>query len=179
LAFCSMMLQGFNPHTIAVMGGHTNVNSQMHYSNHMETFVESSVQMLSNSLLNMINNDTTIQFSEINRLNILKFSVLGDDFYDLPKVPGGRCNSKNIPYDCHVSDCIYCNSFTYDPKEDQVLYEIRRKVNKEIYSKLNFIKATLRNKQHNSVESLESNANSLKTLVNQSAILEAYRLIRK
>ncbi|MEM5627556.1 hypothetical protein AAHB47_30555 [Bacillus wiedmannii] len=42
-----MMFQGFNMLTIARIGGHSSLDAQMHYFNHLEYFSQSSIQYLS------------------------------------------------------------------------------------------------------------------------------------
>lgn len=45
-AFMNLMFQGFNPLTIARMGGHKKLSSQFHYCNHLEEFADSYVHNL-------------------------------------------------------------------------------------------------------------------------------------
>ena len=42
-AFCNMMLQGFNMLTIARMGGHSQLETQLHYHKHLDHFAQSFV----------------------------------------------------------------------------------------------------------------------------------------
>lgn len=41
-----MRLQGFNPLTIARIGGHKNLNTQQHYYNHLKEYADSYVYAL-------------------------------------------------------------------------------------------------------------------------------------
>ena len=43
IAFCNLMLQGHNPIAIARFGGHTRLQSQTHYYEHLDTYAESYV----------------------------------------------------------------------------------------------------------------------------------------
>jgi hypothetical protein len=168
--------------TISVLGGHDSLDAQLHYSSNSETLVESSIQILSQSLLENINiHSGKISNSNFSKKNVFIWSSLGDEFYDLPKVPGGRCRSKNIPYECHVSECMYCiDHFVFDDKDRQLLYAENRKLEREIRLKLKFIEKVFKSTNYGHIdgsldEELKSNANSLSTLVKQKALVEAYK----
>lgn len=102
-------VQGYNPLTIMEIGGHENINSHLHYSRHMDTFASSSINQISRAMTELIlNGDTHLVSAGISRKNIAKLSQLGDSYYNLPKVNGGRCTSKNVPKTCPPTECIYC-----------------------------------------------------------------------
>lgn len=131
-AFCSMMLQGFNPLTIARIGGHRSIESQFHYQQHLDYFTQSHVYYLSK--INKLNNsaifdeDSSIilKDAEINSLqNINKFNYL-------EKMDIGYCTDKNM--DCESDHCQLCSKW-FIPRE-----ELKEKINeltdfKEVYKK--------------------------------------------
>lgn len=111
-AFCNMMFQGFNMLTIARIGGHTRLNSQMHYFSHLEYFSQSSIQYLADQYKKMpsityqensISNDQNIK-------NMYAKSILQqipeDILKNLPKMEYGYCLFD--PKKCPVGDCRYC-----------------------------------------------------------------------
>lgn len=185
LAFCSLMLQGFNPYTIATLGGHDSMESQLHYCNHLDSFVQSSIYIISKSLMvEIVNNIAPITHDSLKKSNIFKLSSLGDAFYELPKVPGGRCKSTNIPYDCISNECCFCTKhFVYDDNERQYLDMVNKKIESEIQIKLNFLKSVIQRccKQqqieNTILEEFKTNSNGLKALINQKAIIDTYKLI--
>lgn len=114
-AFCNMMFQGFNMLTIARIGGHSSLDAQMHYFNHLEYFSQSSIQHLSDQYRKMpyvslhtegISNDGNIKklFSK-SFLNQLSKA----DLKKLPRMEHGYC--LHNPKDCPVGDCRYCEYF--------------------------------------------------------------------
>ncbi|MGR5979261.1 hypothetical protein ACT7DJ_17430 [Bacillus cereus] len=46
MAFCNMMLQGFNMLSIARIGGHKTLRQQLHYHAHLDHLAESAVHIL-------------------------------------------------------------------------------------------------------------------------------------
>jgi len=184
VAFCGMMLQGFNPLTIMEIGGHTTIDSQLHYTSHMETFAESSINQLSESMTNLIlSGDSIIKTHGIGRKNIAKLANLGDSFYDLPKVNGGRCTSGNIPEDCPPTECIFCEKYFVYDDDKEFLKILMNEKDREIKSKLDYIKHLYENAKQskspdlNRSEELKNNANNLRTLVKQKAVLKTYEKI--
>lgn len=195
LAFCSMMLQGFNPLTIAQIGGHYSLRGQMHYYSHLETFVDAHTYVLAKVL-----RDRMTTFSDINEFytkhstDIIEREKLGDEFYRLRKVEGGRCKSTNFPHDCKDLDhCIFCNNYIIDDTLTvELLNDISLKVEKEIASKLYYIKNIIKEFAFNidvtenkveydlqDQERLKTCSNTLNTLVNQKAVIDAFKLTLK
>lgn len=114
-AFCNMMFQGFNMLTIARIGGHSSLDAQMHYFNHLEYFSQSSIQYLSDQYRKIphislntegISNDSNIKkiFSK-SFLNQLSQAELEE----LPRMEYGYCLYS--PTNCPVGDCRYCEYF--------------------------------------------------------------------
>ncbi|PEN98180.1 hypothetical protein CN553_11135 [Bacillus cereus] len=114
-AFCNMMFQGFNMLTIARIGGHSSLDSQLHYFNHLEYFSHSSIQYLSDQYKKMphvslniegISNDDNIKklFSRafLNQLSQVELE-------ELPRMEYGYCLYN--PTKCPVGDCKYCEYF--------------------------------------------------------------------
>jgi len=185
IAFCSMMLQGFNPITIAQIGGHRTLSEQSSYCNHLDTFVNAHTYILTKSIRNKIINKVSDNIP-INRIlskdKLVLKERLGNDFYNLPKVRGGRCTSKNFPYDCNSDNHISCNQFIPD---ETLTYELLNDnlniVTTDIESKLQYIKSLTQTligfeKAKNIEAELKTNTKCLNSLIKQKAILESYRL---
>ncbi|MBN2796156.1 MAG: site-specific integrase [Clostridia bacterium] len=182
LAFCSMMLQGFNPLTIMEIGGHENINSHLHYSRHMDTFALSSINQISRAMTELILNGDTHQVSAgISRKNIAKLSHLGDSYYNLPKVNGGRCTSKNVPQTCPPIECIYCEKYFVFDDDKAYLTELQLEKNNEIKTKIDYLKHLYFEVSRKSTmdinEQIKNSANELNTLVKQKALLDTYKRI--
>lgn len=114
LAFCSMMLQGFNPLTIAQMGGHETLVAQNQYVGHLDEFIDAHSLMLAKYIKSNINrnNDNLNDFftSEDKRQITNKY------FDDIKprSIDGGLCYSKDFPQSCIDKDCIFCDFFQFD-----------------------------------------------------------------
>lgn len=182
LAFMNMMLQGLNPLYIQRIGGHYTLNEQIHYCQHIDTFMSSKVYLLSKFLKEKDNN---INFSMNEDINAINWSMkqtekelLGLQFYNLPLVKGGagRCTSKNVPFDCICEECLFCQHFIPEKNVSQEYIEEMKKNNQqniEIKKKLlqTLLKEQLKNEHQISIES-----KNLAALTNQKMIIDAYRL---
>lgn len=182
LAFCSMMLQGYNPLTIMEIGGHENINSHLHYSRHMDTFASSSINQISRAMTELIlNGDTHLVSAGISRKNIAKLSQLGDSYYNLPKVNGGRCTSKNVPKTCPQTECIYCEKHFLFDDDKAYLSKLQSEKNKEIKTKIDYMKHLYSEISRKSTidrnEQIKNSANELNALVKQKALLDTYQSI--
>ncbi len=115
-AFCNMMLQGFNMLSIARIGGHNSLHSQMHYHSHLDYFAESYVYTLTqtNRMKRM-----TLSGSDLNlgsRELIAKGHIYSqNDFSEIHEVDYGYCTDH--PSRCKVGDCRFCDYF-FIPKEN-------------------------------------------------------------
>lgn len=144
LAFCSMMLQGFNPLTIADMGGHQTLNTQNHYTNHIREFCDAQTLMLTNYLklnLNRFDNDINeILFSKDKRnLGLRRYN----DAINPRKIDSGLCYCESFPSKC-CDSCLLCDYYKIDwtTLTDNEKRKFRKELNKtkeEIEIKLNFL----------------------------------------
>lgn len=109
-AFCNMMLQGFNMLTIARIGGHQSLKSQVHYSHHLDYFAEAKVRVLSDQIKRNRKRDIGMSFTdEINSL-IVRSKMNNRNGL---RVKNGYCHDVEFPNNC-MSECLYCPSFTVD-----------------------------------------------------------------
>lgn len=185
IAFCNMMLQGFNPLTIAQIGGHYTLTEQTSYYGHLDNFIDSYTFVLTKNLRNKINqrvNNTTSINDICTKDKLIKRTLLGNNFYTLRKLKGGRCCSENFPYECNFSGHIYCEYFI--PDETLTLDIIKEQLNpveNEINNKVNYLKklsSDLINYKGGDKleEEIKTVTNKLNTLLKQKAILTAYKL---
>ncbi|MDB8542516.1 hypothetical protein PNU79_10940 [Turicibacter sanguinis] len=114
LAFCSMMLQGFNPLTMAQMGGHQTLTAQNHYVNHLEEFSDAQTLMLSNYLKMHLkssseNLNDVLLSNDKRKLAFKKF-----DSPNFRLIENGKCYSANFPRECIKLSCLFCKYFEID-----------------------------------------------------------------
>lgn len=114
-AFCNMMLQGFNMLSIARIGGHYRLNTQMHYFNHLEQLSESSIQYLSDqykkmSLISQYNENPMLS-ENVRRIRARSITtvIFESQLKELHKLPFGYCTYD--PSRCPVGDCRHCQHF--------------------------------------------------------------------
>lgn len=114
-AFCSMMLQGFNPLTIARMGGHRSVESQYHYQQHLDYFTQSHVYHLTkiNKLRNSkdFRKEGSTMLLESAKINSLQ-PIENFDYLEPMEI--GYCTDVNM--DCESDYCWMCSKW-YATKE--------------------------------------------------------------
>lgn len=182
LAFMNMMMQGLNPLYIQRLGGHYTLNEQIHYCQHIDTFMSSKVYLLSKYLKQKNFNINFFMNEDSNTINWsakqTEKELLGLQFYNLPKVKNGagRCTSQNVPFDCICEECLFCQHFI--PEKDisnQYIEELKKsnQQNIEIKKKLlqTLLKEQIKNEHQISIES-----KNLAALTNQKMIIDAYTL---
>lgn len=176
IAICSMLLQGFNPLTIAQMSGHETLREQFSYYGHLESYIDAHTMILAKSLRKDIK---VCDFNVLSNAKKLDKILLKDEFYNLRKVDNGRCKSKNFPYECEVDNCYYCPNFILDNKDENnfIIHVLEEEIKKEIESKLECIKTIIK---HSTKEFDENNykteINQLNTLINRESLLKGYKL---
>lgn len=119
LAFCNMMFQGYNPLTIARMGGHTNLYSQIHYYGHLDVFAESYVSTMVNilhSLRYLSIRNSACKFHYIRKCKLI-YTYSESELNNFLKIGKGYCLIKDkdtIDFsDCSES-CYYCPQHLLD-----------------------------------------------------------------
>ncbi len=176
LAIMNMMLQGINPIYIAQLAGHHTLDAQVGYYSHLETFTTAKSYILSqfmkgNSLLKRPSSDVNMG------KKIIEKELMGADYYALPKAAKGqgRCNSKNIPYECNHKSCLFCKYFfPENVSEDQLNF-----YKEENDRNMAFIKKSLQNLfgQTSLINEtqLQQNAFKFSVLLNQKIMIDSYR----
>lgn len=177
IAFMNMMMQGVNPLYIQRVGGHLTLEEQIHYCSHLDTYASAKIYVLAKQITKktIFSNQTEVKDWG---LIASKKSLLGLEFYSLPKVMNGngRCTSKHVPNDCVCDECLFCNYFL--PEKDisqQYLKEVQQKNAKNIQLKKEVLNYLLKQTLVNEKE-IETVSLSLAALVNQKLVIDAYIL---
>lgn len=189
LAICSMMLQGYNPLTIAELAGHTNVDTQFNYLNHLDTYVDANILILASQVeqtlknqeksVNVFNNSFNTRESTIQRMILEKQSKTKF----LREIDDGYCLSGNFPNDCPPNtECIMCRkfvAFTSDKANislktqylnEQLDKDVKRQISmlKELFSKY-------KHTEHIDTE-LRSTSEQLSRAMSRSSVSKAYEM---
>lgn len=180
IAFCNMMLQGFNPLTIAQIGGHHTLSEQMGYYNHLDTYVSAKTYVMARALKNKLYlKNTNLEITDNNKKSLLKKNIFGLKFYSLPEVENGdgRCSSENFPFDCVCDSCLFCEHFIESKNISQTkLKEQEIIINKEIDNKLKYIKEIIDITVNASESLLKTESKALNTLMNRKTLIDVYKL---
>jgi hypothetical protein len=128
-AFMNMVLQGINSLYIQRIGGHYTTEEQLHYCSHLNDILNEKVVILAKTLdeKNSFFMTNPSKDYEVNRgqKEFHKLSM-GLEYYDLPQVLNGkgRCDSKNIPFDCcECDDCLFCKHFYPEKNVERDYYD--------------------------------------------------------
>ncbi|GEM_PF-2514973 len=189
IAFCGLMLQGYNPLTIARIGGHETFSEQLGYQSHLDEYINAYTYMMTKNIRNKIlNGYNNLSFKSVkfSKVGLIKKESLGEELYDMLKVKGGRCSSKNFPNDCKSDSHFTCEHFIPDETMTQdIINNELNKVNIQLESKVKYIKSLTKDliyfgKEKESTdiidENLKMNTKALNALLKQKALFEAYKL---
>lgn len=157
-AFCNMMLQGFNMLTIAVVGGHSTLDAQMHYFSHLEHLSQSSIQYWVDqftrfSVVSQNTNNPLLDGSE--RLMRAKSTLMHFNEKELsllPEMEFGYCTFD--PTRCPVGDCRHCEHLYVPPSQFNAevivwLTDESKRLETRIKEQLELMKAITLNMKYN------------------------------
>lgn len=129
LSIINLMMMGYNPLYIMELAGHSKLSTQIGYYNHVDTFATAKSHVLKEMMKRAENN---LDFKEYCSGDfVLQKQLLGASYYELPLVFGGkgRCRSKNFPYDCVYTECIFCPHFIPDRNLSMEYYDVLKEEN--------------------------------------------------
>ncbi len=187
IAMCGLMLQGFNPFTIAQLAGHNTIREQVSYFSHMESYIDSNTYLLAKQLVIDSFSSDYEGFEDKTKYkqSIIDKEIMKSIFHSLRKVVGGRCQSKSFPNECILDDCIFCDQFLYDDTLTQDMIDSHiNKIEKAIKSKVNNIKLIVKKMIYTNElkydisqqELLKKESNLLNSYTNKKVIIEGYKL---
>jgi hypothetical protein len=120
IAFISLMMQGVSPIEIARLGGHSTVEAQYHYSNHVEYWIDSEVDKLMKKYAHFRSEDEHSDEAFIPKEVTLRAFQPGTTNAELPLKLGHcsdhdqRCETDNMD----ISGCIFeCSHWRIHPVE--------------------------------------------------------------
>ncbi|ASJ54546.1 hypothetical protein BP422_13845 [Brevibacillus formosus] len=188
LAFCNMMLQGWNMLSIARMGGHTSIRTQMHYHAHLDYFAESWVYNLSQRYrLDRINRAATIPTFSVRKVLAKQELFQPADFEQRYEVDHGFCTYN--PSLCETGDCRFCEHYLFSPgtesHEEAIRWltnssnELQRRMREQIdylkeISKHIYYDVFTLEVQKTGQERLLNAANQLRRIMEQKAMGDSY-----
>lgn len=132
LAIINMMMIGYNPLYIMELAGHTRLETQMGYYNHVETFATAKTNVLKNVIMK---NKELAPYSIDDASNntpmngLIQRELLGSSYYSLPLVMNGkgRCKNSDAPIGCVSNGCLFCQYFIGEQNLSNESYEYQKK----------------------------------------------------
>ncbi|PGM93419.1 site-specific integrase [Bacillus cereus] len=134
-AFLNLMRQGYHPVEIARLGGHTSVQSQYHYQQHMEYWVDVEILQLMQKFkfqqeVNKENPSVPGSYhnyldDDFVREKVLKINDTGFKM----ELETGYCTDPNVF--CQVDKCYFCDYWKINPEEflskkEQIEHELQQ-----------------------------------------------------
>ena len=146
IAFINLLLSGFSPYTIAQIGGHTTIRQQMHYYDHLETYLASKAYtMATEARMSLKVFAGTFDIREKYALSKALTSINNDELQLMRKIEFGWCDSENFPYDCDFDDCLNCPHSIIDQEHQQMIPEKLKHYTDDIHKHVDFLKHVLSN----------------------------------
>lgn len=136
LTIINMMMMGYNPLYIMELAGHTKLDTQMGYYNHVETFATAKTNVLKNMIMKNkalapygIDKPGDINDSDTPINGLVQRELLGSSYYSLPLVMKGkgRCKNTNAPVGCVSNGCLFCKYFISEENLTNESYDYKKK----------------------------------------------------
>ncbi|UAL48787.1 hypothetical protein K7887_07610 [Sutcliffiella horikoshii] len=117
LAFINLKRQGYHPVEIARMGGHTSLQSQEHYFNHLKNFVDLEIlELITKTDLDSMSPTESNSFGHSLGLEFVNKFVLRPSSTGCKiKLKDGYCTDPS--QNCMVEDCWECDSWRITQEE--------------------------------------------------------------
>lgn len=144
IAFLNLLLSGFSPYTIAQIGGHTTIRQQMHYYDHLETYLASKAYtMATEARMSLKVAASAFDIREKYAISKAVTSVNNDELQLMRKIEFGWCDSENFPYECEFDDCLNCPHSIIDEEHQQMIPEKLKQYKDDIHKHVDFLKRVL------------------------------------
>lgn len=139
IAFMSLMMQGYSPVEVARLGGHKTIQTQLHYSNHKEYWVDCEVF----KLMKKVKNNSLSTASSGTIPDEVKLKAYGNEGTYKQKMKIGFC--KDEEQKCESKRCYFCSHWGITPEEYLEKKEAIRKEIFEMRNNVNEMTAALQN----------------------------------
>lgn len=145
IAFTSMMLQGYSPIEIAVIGGHRSLRAFQNYTCSVNTYIDSQVISIIRKNINISTKENTKIMNKIFGMSKECPKALIDCIEaDIDNESFGFCtaNYKENTNPCEDEECYYCSKWWCEPTEFNFL-RLEKIVRKKLLIKDNKLKRDL------------------------------------
>ena len=179
IAFMSLMMQGYSPVEIARLGGHKTIESQLHYSNHKEYWVDCEVFKIMKKVKN-----TSLSNEQVGTIpDEVKLKVYGNEGTYKQKMKIGFC--KDEEKRCESKRCYFCSHWgitpdEYSEKKETIqaeILEMKNNVNEltESIQNLNkqFLQDELSRRNPELLTKVKTKANAIQSDIYKMALLSS------
>ncbi|WBL15221.1 hypothetical protein [Sutcliffiella sp. NC1] len=177
-AFINMVLNDIEPLFVKRLGGHSSIESSMHYFSHVDKFVKCFTYSIARRLSDQglfVNNTTELNNNNFN--SDFRDKLYQNEIHSLKSVSGGKCSSqqsndledcKVVNFKCKVGNCPH---FYPDNKEEitKIVSENEKTVTREIEALRELVKTYKKVKDFK--ENYDQKVNKIKSYANQNALL--------
>ncbi len=178
LAIINLMMMGYNPLYIMELAGHSKLSTQMGYYNHVDTFATAKSHVLKEMMKRAEKNPNFEEYSSGDY--VMQKNLLGASYYDLPLVYDGkgRCRSKNFPYDCVYTECIFCPHFIPDRNLSKEYYDALKEENEKDLEALR-MELKLLMQDYADKRRFEKMGKQIGVTLNKKIMINAYQHLRE
>ncbi|MED0976629.1 tyrosine-type recombinase/integrase [Bacillus paranthracis] len=177
IAFMALMMQGYSPVEIARLGGHKTIESQLHYSNHKEYWVDCEVF----KLMKKVKNTSLSTVSAGTIPDEVKLKAYGNEGTYKQKMKIGFC--KDEEKKCESKRCYFCSHWGITPEEylekkatiQTEILEMRNNVNEMTAALQNlnkqFLQDELTRRNPEMLTNIKTKANAIQSDIYKLALL--------
>lgn len=147
LAFLDLIVSGFNPYTIAQLGGHRQLSTQNFYYAGITTFCTSKAYSLAYGIIEL-DNTNALAMTNWRKNELLKNTA---DLSSCRRISNGYCTSKNFPYECGSADCAHgeCPYHISDNAAD--ISEQKKRIQEDMERKVEILKSIMYKEPNDSI----------------------------
>lgn len=140
VAFLNLLLSGFSPYTIAQIGGHTTIRQQMHYYDHLESYLTSKAYTMTRKA--RMNLDDALDAFNLRGKYALSAAVTcgNTELETMRPLSIGWCSSENFPYECEYDDCLTCPYSIIDKEHQHMIPEKMKSCRDDIHNHADFVR---------------------------------------
>ena len=147
IAFLNLLLSGVSPYTIAQIGGHTTLRTQLFYYDHLEFYMESKAYTMATQSMSAFHNleNCFELYRRFPCLDTLTYNTQNVDLTAARKIEYGQCNSSDFPYECGFDDCIDCPHCIPDKNHVDLLQKKIDVYKQQLDIKIDYLKKIIQN----------------------------------
>lgn len=150
LAFLNLIISGYNPYTIAQLGGHRELSSQMAYYSGATSYCTSKAFSFALGIDNL--DIQTMPISEWRQHQVMMVSA---DLSKAIQIEGGYCTCPHFPYECYSATCRSGKCRYFVNPDGNIINKEIREVESDINRKVELLKLMIYKEPNDCVERAE------------------------